>query len=227
MAKITKIVEQNYPKKLKIFVEGKFCVSFYTYRKKDIENILNKKIVVGEDVDCEKLKDVVKYLWKYKYNRESWKLENERKKKVLGELKMKIPNLEFKDIGFGTNTIELLKRHPKDKGSPDVLITYDGKELIRLEITGKRGCGRTLWIRPDKIEYAKNHKFYDIWYAHTCDKEGEIWFIKPDLNKNYSPTEVEVRGGKERFVIFYRTSEEVKNVDEFTAYLKNKINSKQ
>ena len=67
MAKITKIVEQNYPKKLKIFVEGKFCVSFYTYRKKDIENILNKKIVVGEDVDCEKLKDVVKYLWKYKY----------------------------------------------------------------------------------------------------------------------------------------------------------------
>jgi len=220
MGRITEIVDKG--SYIEIYIDGYPCVSFEKYRLQEIENQINKKIIVGTEVECESLKKVTKFLWKRKYQN-YWELEQKRKEWVMKELKSRIPELEFEDIGFGTNTTDFINTHPDEKGAPDVRILFKGKELVRLEITGKKGCGKDLWIRPDKIEYAKRHREYDIWYAHTCDEENKIWFIKPILDIKYEANVLKVHGSNEKFVIFHKNSKEVKNIEEFKEYLINKI----
>ncbi len=107
---------------------------------------------------------------------------------VLEQLKWPI---DVEIIGFGADSLELILEHPPEHGSPDLLIKCkkSEKEILQLEVTGTdyaRGDKSELWLRPDKIRFAKRHPEIDYWAAIIIDRKINI--VKPDLIKNYTHT---------------------------------------
>ncbi|MFA5142176.1 MAG: hypothetical protein WC471_04365 [Candidatus Woesearchaeota archaeon] len=218
MSKITDIrIQTGNKDRISIYVDGKFFKATYITRTPDIERLSGIKLEMGSVIDTKKLSDVIDYVWKLKY-KDSWEKEQERKKQVFSLIQDKIKGVTFEDIGFGTDSTKIILKHPIEKGGPDVIMKF-GKKTLYLEVTGKIGCGKELWLRPDKIEYMKKHPEMDIWVAHTCDKEKETYFIKIDLKKTYIAEEYEIRGGIEKMVSFDFDDDEVHSVEEFIKYL--------
>jgi len=184
MGKITKIEQQkNNKEKVSIYIDDKFCTSV----KKEMIHNLNLK--VGDQIDCEELKEKINLFWKEKYQRK-WEEEKTRIIAVIEKIKKYFPGqqLKFEIFGFGANTNQMIKHHPIEKGIPDVIIIYEKNGfnygVALLEITGTQKMKKTddIWIRPDKFEFAKNHPNLDVFIAHYINDIDLLRFID---TKNY------------------------------------------
>ena len=80
------------------------------------------------------------------------------------------------------------------------------------------------WVRPDKLNYAKNHKDKDVWIIlHYQLPHEKFVFIKPSSNKTYVYNEVLIRKTKEHYVFFNDAMEECKTINQFKDYLNTLI----
>lgn len=217
----------NNPKKISVFIDWVFCCTFDKYRIEEIEQQLWKKIKVWTNVSCNEIKDIETFIWKRKYSN-SRDREKERIVLVKKILKDSIPNIEFENIWFWVDSNEIIYKHPEKKWWPDLKVKHPLKEFY-LEVTWKQWCWKTLRIRPDKIQYYKDNNLNDSRFAHTCDREKEVFFIRIDLNKNYIPSEINVNWTKEEMVIFERDDNNVFSSEEFISKLLKfiSINSKK
>ena len=226
MGKITKIESQRgNPNKVNVFIDDEFCTGA---ERRIVESL---GIEIGKEIECEELKELINFFWKKRY-RYKWKEEKERIKKVIKNIHTKLPELKFEIFGFGADTDEMIKKHPLEKGIPDVLIIYEKNNfnyvLTFLEVTGTKQIRETddIWIRPDKFEFAKNHPYLDIFIAHYVDDKNLLRFISTkDTNNLPEPKEIIIRGNKEIYVMLSFDHESVISSDQFIDYLKGKIDN--
>jgi len=234
MGKITKIknlrVSQE-EERLLIYIDNKPCLRI---RKRIAEALRLKE---GQDWDCDKLKEEEKFFWKKIY---SWEKEKERIDYVIKLLyEWKLPII-ICIVGFGANTEDIILDHPKEKGKPDLKIIskINGKTLLFLEVTGtEKPRGEGLWVRWDKILYAKNNPCNEYFIAIVLGegKDRRIFFVKPDIRKIYKREEVYITKKhketgryvtvKEYYVIFNKNDKEVMEKEDFKRYLIEKLNS--
>lgn len=223
MWKVTDIKFWAKWNKYYIYIDGIECTKFDTYRQEEIEEQLWIKIEIWNEIDCYKLKEIEKYLWKNKY-KDSWWREKERIDLVKNILISEIPELKFEEIGFWVWSKEILYEHPDKKWWPDLKVIHP-KYTFYLEVTWKQWCWKSLWIRPDKIEYYKTEKLEKSWFAHTCDKENEVFFIQIDLDKEYNWTNLDVNWTMENMVIFRKDDKWVYLASDFVKKLKKYLST--
>ena len=134
---------------------------------------------MGDEADCENLKEKEKFIWKNLYGVESWKKEKIRLNYVSKWLKEYIPHIEVKITGFGADSTEIIKEHPEESGEPDlkILLENTNNVVMLLEVTGtEHKRGSDYWVRPDKLDYIQKHHKDDIWIAlHYADDKKIIW----------------------------------------------------
>lgn len=146
----------------------------------------------------------------------AWEKEKVRLDAVSGLIRTARDDIEVKETGFGAGQIEFLAMHPEESGSPDLTLYKNSEACMYVEVTGTENKrGTDYWIRPDKIEYFQNHPEKNIWIVLYFNNEDQYVFIKPDMNKNYSFEEKEIRGAIEHYVLFDDASPEVKTRDMF------------
>ena len=222
MGKITGIQKNKGTNKDRcyVYIENNYCFSVRERTWKSFN------LSVGDDANCEELKEKEKFIWKDLYGTESWEKEKVRLHYVTKWLEKYIPYIKVNITGFGANSTELIKEHPEEKGEPDIQIVLEDSNtvVLFLEVTGtefKRG--NDYWIRPDKIDYIQKHKEKDTWVAlHYQDAMKIIW-IQPIMNKKYEHVIKNLKGADEYFVIFDDNSPEVKSSQSFKDYLDSKI----
>ena len=196
MGKITKIEQQKgNPNRVSIFING-FCMGA---EKRIIENL---KLKEGMEIRCDELYEKINLYWKEQY-KEKWKEEKERIDRVINKIKSKLPELKFEIFGFGADTDEMIRKHPTEKGIPDILIIYEKNNfnyvLTFLEITGTQQMKETdnIWIRPDKFEFARNHPHLDIFIAHYINNLDLLRFVSTKNMSNLPEAkETKIRGKK-------------------------------
>ena len=224
MPKITAILPQkSNAERLNIFIDGSFCTGV---RERTFK-AMNLKI--GDEITCEKLKEQENYYWKEAY-KEVWKKEKVRIEKVVKLIESIDDNAMVAIVGFGAASDMLIKAHPDEKGKPDIDLLHKHAPkttILKIEVTGtERMRGSDYWIRPDKIEYAENHPDEDVWIILHYSEPTEVFkFIQPIKGKAYNRTEITIKGAGEIFCIFQEGDTELKTKEEFSAYLKNKLNS--
>jgi len=226
MGKITKIEQQKKNKEnVNIYIDDKFC----TGAKKEMIHNLNLK--VDDQIDCEELKAKINLFWKEKY-KEKWEEEKTRIIAVIEKLKRYFsdPKLKFEIFGFGTNTNQIIKNHPVEKGIPDIIIIYEKNGfnygIVLLEITGTQRMEKTddIWIRPDKFEFAKNHPNLDIFIAHYINDKDLLRFIDTKkLSELPKPEQQVINNTIESYIKLPYNHECIKSLDDFIEYLKEKL----
>jgi len=136
-----------------VYISGAFCFSVRS------RTWISFKLNIGDEADCEDLKEKEKFIWKDLYNTDSWKKEKIRLHYVSAWIKKYIPFVDVVISGFGANTTDYIAEHPKEKGEPDMqIILKDTNTIVLfLEVTGTEyKKGSDYWIRPDKIDYLQN-----------------------------------------------------------------------
>lgn len=220
MSIITKIEFKTDRKKYWIFIDNKYCTSIRERTFKAMNLHVNQKI------SCECVKDLENFHWKKLYGTDSWEKEKIRINKVK-ELLTNISNyISVNVIGFGADSNELIKEHPKESGMPDLeIIDNRTKEILMyIEVTGtEKMQGNTYWVRPDKLKYAQNNKEKDVWIILYYNEKNTFVYIKPNLNKTYTPSTKNLKGSDEYYVEFIDNDDEVKKQKYFEIYLRNKI----
>lgn len=158
-----------------------------------------------------------KFLWKNKY-KYSWWREKERIQLVKDTLKSAVPELPFKDIGFGGVKWGYTLWASKEK----VMTWFKGyasKIFVLFGGNWKTMMRNTLWIWPDKIEYYRREKLDKSRVAHTCDREKKAFFIKIDVHTVYEGVDVNIYGTMEKMVVFAYHDKGVFFADRFYWYI--------
>ena len=203
-----------------VYIDDIYCFSVRS------RTWISFNLKIGDEADCEELKDKEKFIWKNLYNKESWEKEKKRLLYVSKWIKKYIPFVEVRITGFGADTTDFIAKHPAEKGKPDMQIFLENTETIvlLLEVTGTEyKKGDDFWVRPDKIEYIQTHPEQDIWIAlHYLEDKKIIW-IKPIIDKKYTYVEKNLKGAIEYYVIFTKNSPEVKTSKYFKDYIDQKI----
>lgn len=228
MGRVTRIVaiEENGERKLLIYIDGKFCVKM----RERVAEALNVRI--GDVRDCGDLRRKEKYIWKLIYY-PKWKEEKERIRRTK-ELIMswKLP-VTIEETGFGVKSTGIIFSHPEEMGKADLRLVHRELRvpLISLEVTGTNyPRGDDLWLRKDKIEYARTHPEEDYWAAIHLKRD--VFFVKPVLTKEYAHREIPIRKRlmdegqvriREYYVVFKKDDPEVHSAEEFRRYLREKV----
>lgn len=185
-------------------------------------------IKTGDQISRAELEEREKYVFKLVYAR-LWGKEKERLKAVSEFIKSIDPQIRIEVTGFGAQTDKFIEAHPEEQGKPDLTVylnRYHNLALILVEVTGsdRMQDPPTYWIRPDKIEYMRNHREIDIWFALYYKQNSHMVFIKPDMDKDY-PLHPHVlhNGIKEYYVEFRSSDPEVHSGQKFAAVLREKI----
>lgn len=217
--RITKIVFKKERQKYWVYVDNKYCTSI---RERTFPAM---KLEVGQEISCEQIKKLENYHWKHKYGATSWEEEKTRIDKVKKLIKSINQSLSIETIGFGTNSIEFIESHPKKSGAPDISVSFKGRILLHIEVSGTKYMrGANYWVRPDKLEYFKAHPDKDIWIILCYSGPREkLVFIKPDSAREYSLIHPEIRGSIEKYIEFKAIDAEVKNEQDFVKYLQIKL----
>jgi hypothetical protein len=221
MPQITEIKFSQDQQRVYVSIDDTYCASIRSRTWRAM------KLSVGAEITCEELKERENFFWKKAYGEKAWKEEKERLQRVAGWVKRYLPFVQVTPVGFGAASTELIPEHSSEKGSPDLSLSHKGREVIALEVSGTDiQRGQDFWVRPDKLEYAQNHPERDVWIVlhYRKPRERFIW-IKPNLSKEYEYQEKEIREAVERYVVFDDTSEEVKSSEEFSKYVKQKIDN--
>lgn len=127
------------------------------------------------------------------------------------------------DFGFEALSNEYNPNSPEEKGKPDFYIMKD-KRKIYFEITGTDSNNvtknDTVWIRPDKVAYIKNHKIV-AFLVHILSAIGLMRFIDMryiDESKLLHPV---IRGTKETYIEINPSI--LMGVDEFKGLLEKEL----
>lgn len=220
MPKITKIEYKPEKQRYWIFVGGAFCASI---RERTFPAM---GLTVGQEIDCQAIKDLENYHWKHAYGREAWEKEKVRLEKVKNLIESLDARVAVRVVGFGADHAEFIAAHPEEAGKPDMqVLTKQGSVLVLLvEVTGTETMrGNTYWVRPDKLDYAKKHPDEDVWIIlHYAQPQDKFVFIKPDHGHQYKTVSKEIRDSIEYYVEFEDGSLGVKSQAEFARHLKNR-----
>lgn len=223
MPKITNIVFKKDRGRYWVYVDGDYCTSI---RDRTFPAL---NLSIGDDISCEKIKELENHHWKHAYGESSWEKEKVRLEKV----KTLIENLDSRIavgiVGFGAQSNKFIAGHPDESGKPDLEVrTKNGLVLVLLvEVTGTESMrGNTYWVRPDKLKYAQSHPDQDVWLIlHYQNPIEKFVFIKPNLQKNYSVSEIMIRNSKELYIEFIDSDSEVVSQQIFRDHLSAKVNS--
>jgi hypothetical protein len=206
-----------------VYIDNSFCLSVRT------RTWISFNLNIGDEANCEELKEKEKFFWKKQYGKDSWEKEKIRLNYVSKWIKKYISFVDVKTTGFGANSTDFIAEHPKEKGEPDLQIVLENTKtvVLSLEVTGtERKRGNGYWVRPDKIDYIQKHPEKDIWIAlHYADDKKIIW-IKPFMDKQYTYVEKNLKGAIEYFVVFNDKSPEVHTSQEFKDYIDRVVASK-
>lgn len=187
MSKITKIQHMADRQRYWIYVDGDYCTSV---RERTFPAL---NLTVGQEVTCDDIKELETHHWKHTYGAAAWQKEKVRLDKVKALIEQMDPRVETKIVGFGADSEEFIEGHPSEAGKPDLEVcTRQESILVMLvEVTGtERMRGTTYWVRPDKLNYARNHPDEDVWLIlHFAQPHEKFVFIKPDNGCDYPVAE--------------------------------------
>lgn len=226
MPTITNIVYRSDRQRYWVYVDGEYCTSIRerTFPAMGLE--------IGTQISCEEVKEREEFHWKNQYGKASWEREQVRLNRIVQIIEQIDDRIKVNIVGFGAGSVELMKEHPDEAGKPDLEVVLKADEavaIVLIEVTGtetKRGSD--YWIRPDKLEYCKNHPDQDVWIAlHYQNPKEHVIFIKPDQSKEYNIIEIVIRGSTEHYVIFTDNSPELRSGKEFSSYLITKVNKRK
>lgn len=213
---ITRIEHKRDRKRYWIYVDGEYCMSV---RETVFPNLQVQK---GDEVDPEELKNREKYFWKYRYQG-GWEKEIVRLNRVVELIEGLEPRAEARISGFGAGSTELILEHPPEPGQPDISVLLRDSEIVIIcvEVSGTeimRGDG--YWVRPDKLNYARNHPEQDIWIIlHYAEPDEKFVFIRPDQTRQHDPEDKIINNVTERYVVFHDGDTEVKSREIFRDHL--------
>lgn len=180
---------------------------------------------IGHSISCEQLKEMENFHFKLQYQH-TWSQEKVRLDKVKTLIHSINPSVVISVVGFGANSNELIKSHPKESGKPDIEVSSQSSSspLMAVEVTGtNRMRGNDYWVRLDKLNYSKNHPEENVWIVlHYAEPHEKFVFIKPNNQAQYTTKVKEIRGTDEHYVVFDDFSPEVKSQIEFS----NSLNSR-
>jgi hypothetical protein len=221
MPKITKVLPKPDRKRVWIYIDGKFCLSA---RERTWQAM---GLGVGSQISCAELEEKENFFWKQAYGESSWEKEKVRLGKISDWINERFPELEVDTKGFGADSLEMIDEHPEESGAPDLALRLPdiSDDILAVEVTGTEHMrGSDYWVRPDKIQYAKNHPDKDVWVAlHFQKPQEKIIWIKPDLEKDYPIQEIEIRGAGEEYIIFTDNNDEVKTEEDVVAHIRSVI----
>jgi|SRR5690242_7588124 len=224
MPKITKIVHKTTQGRVWVYVDGNYCCSIRerTFTAMGLE--------VGRVITCSEIQDLEKFHWKNAYGPEAWGKEGVRLDRIKGLIEAFDPRLSVRVVGFGAGTTKFIPAHPEEAGKPDleVRVKDEDRVLALVEVTGteyfRGGAPRTYWVRPDKLDYARNHPEQDVWIVlHYAQPTELIIAIKPSRDTAYVVRNKEIRGAMERYVEFSDKDPECVGVDVLARHLIGKI----
>jgi hypothetical protein len=184
---------------------------------------------VGDEISCEELKKRESFHWKKAYGKAAWEKEGVRLGKVKTLIEMMDPRVVANIVGFGAGSTEFIAEHPAESGKPDIEVVTQEKRIVVLvvEVTGTetmRGAG--YWVRPDKLNYAKEHPEEDVWLIlHYADPVERFVFIRPSSAATYKAVEQRIRDSIEHYVVFTDSSHEVVSADTFRNHLRAKVDA--
>lgn len=218
---ITDIVYKPEKEKYWVYVDGVYCTSI---RARTFSGMDIKK---GKEITCEEVKEMENFHWKNVYGVASWEREKVRLDRVKNRIECFDERIVVNIVGFGADTTAYIARHPSETGKPDLEIRMKDKNILLLlvEVTGTETMrGTDYWVRPDKLDYARNHPGEDVWIIlHYANPEEKFVYIKPDLARTYSTQSVTIRDSIERYVVFSCDDKDVLQEYEFISHLKGKI----
>lgn len=218
MSRVTRIVPRPDRGKVWIYVDDSFCTSV---RERTFPAL---DLAVGMNITCDELKARESFIWKRLYQG-SWQAEKSRLRRV-SEIIENLPlQVQTNVVGFGADSTDMIKEHPEESGAPDLELIYipTGELVARVEVTGtERYKGeRKYWIRPDKIQYAREHRDVPTWIAvHFAKPEETLRFICPDIQRQYEVCNRQIRSAVERYIEFDDHDPEVFGVKGFESWLR-------
>lgn len=217
MPKITKIDHKPEKERYWIYVDGAYCTSI---RDRTFPAL---NLNVGDELSCEKIKDMESFHWKNMYGQKAWEKEKVRLNKVHSLIESIDTRIEAVIVGFGADSTDLIPEHPEESGKPDIEVRLrDTKAvLIFVEVTGTEIMrGGSYWVRPDKLAYTQAHADDDVWIIlHFVQPTEKFIFIKPILGKAYAFVEKQINGSTEHYVEFWDQDDEVVSFDIFKNHL--------
>ena len=223
MPKITNIVHKSDKERYWIYVDGNYCTSI---RERTFPAL---GLSIGLQIECAAIKELESHHWKHAYGAPAWEKEKVRLEKVKTLIETLNSRVIVEIVGFGADTNEFITGHPEESGKPDMQVrTKQGSVLLLLvEVTGTETMsGSTYWVRPDKLDYAKNHPDEDVWIIlHYAQPQEKFVFIKPDSNYAYKVSNIQIRSATEHFVEFTDTSPGVVTRAAFAAHLKQRVDA--
>lgn len=221
MSKITEIRYKADKERYWVFVDGEYCTSI---RKRTFPAL---KLTVGQEIDCEAIKELESHHWKNAYGKESWDKEKVRLNKVKALIEQLEPRVQAHIVGFGADTSEFIAGHPDESGKPDIEVRTKHSSIVILlvEVSGTEVMrGKTYWVRPDKLLYAKNHPDQDVWIIlHYNEPQERFVFIKPNPATDYPVVEKKIRESVEIYVEFDDGSPDVKDEAFFATHLRGRV----
>lgn len=219
---ITNIVFKQDRQRYWIYVDGAYCASI---RERTFPAL---NIKVGQRITCEEIKELETHHWKHAYGESAWAKEKVRLQKVKTLIEGLDSRVTVEIVGFGADSGEFISGHPSESGKPDLEVRANGglAVVLLVEVTGTEVMrGQTYWVRPDKLNYAKNHPAEDVWLIlHYMQPIEKYVFIKPDLNKTHTVSEKVIRESTELYIEFSDSDDEVVSQDDFRGHLTNKVN---
>lgn len=222
MPKITDIAFKQDRQRYWIYVDGAYCTSI---RERTFPAL---NIKIGQQITCEQIKELETHHWKHAYGESAWAKEKVRLQKVKSLIEGLDGRVTVEIVGFGADSGEFISGHPSESGKPDLEVRTNGGLVVVLlvEVTGTEVMrGQTYWVRPDKLNYAKNHPTEDVWLIlHYMQPIEKYVFIKPNLSKTYTVSRKVIRESTELYIEFGDSDDEVVSQEEFREHLSNKVN---
>lgn len=222
MPEITNIKYNADSERYWIYVDDRYCASI---RSRTFPAL---NLNIGQIISCEEIKELENHHWKHAYGQSAWDKEKIRLTKVKELIESFDGRVLVDVVGFGADTNEFIAGHPAESGKPDleVKLRGDGRVILFVEVTGTESMrGTTYWVRPDKLKYSNNHPAEDVWLVlHFMRPDEKFVFIKPNPNRQYKVSEMNIRGSIELYVEFSDSDQEVVSMECFKNHLAMKVN---
>ena len=106
--------------------------------------------------------------------------EDGNKRELIVQSLLESWGFEVETTGFMALSTEFNPASPPEKAIPDFAIYNNINEKIWIEVTGTNNMGlnQKIWIRPDKVDYAKAHRKEGLTYiAHVVTSSLLVRFI--------------------------------------------------
>ena len=140
-----------------------------------------------------------KEYWKRRYQG-TWKAGNKREE--LFQQTLEDWGYTAKNFGFETLSEDYNPESPEEKGKPDFYIDYFDKKIY-FEVTGtdspRTSEHDAIWLRPDKIEYAKKHNLI-TYCVHILSAKSLIRFLDMRGINTKNVIHPIIRGTRETYI---------------------------